>query len=396
MNREEYRQAMEQVKPQDGKKEKLWEQISQEINETDTKRRKRAPIWKGSAAAAVILLICALVIPGSAFADEVKALFMGFLKNEETVQQYVKESVYEDSDGHVKMQVTELLSDEVVVLATVKYDALDEKGKEWLSVKDISQSDPFKGPNATNPAYLNLNILPDYKGNTWKYGVNGGYGGTELTEYRTDTSRVYLLTCEASNWSSSMAKCEFTYVLTDGEEHAVSLDTSVNIPVYEYDLKAKNNETLSRYYKPTHIRLSRLSYVIYGKQNGLFENISREEVDLYISRSLLTEEEESAERIVSVVSQTKEGESISLAVSGMLGVISTETEQLGNGYDCYVVSGNMQNIYDRTIWKDTKEKTVDPETISGIRITRNGDVVQKMGTDEIRKHNTVEYEFIKK
>lgn len=382
MNREEYRRAMKQIKPSEGKKEEVWEKLTKESSVSDTGNKRKLPKWSYSVAA--IFVICALILPGSAFADEVKELFTGFLQQEESVNQYVEENIYEDSDEHLKIQVTELLSDEMTVLATVKYDALDEEGVEQLKLRDRNASVTEKRINGKVMGYYNLDLMPGCGEDTGGYHVGGYNGYSELMEYRADHSRVYLAVFSAANWDSSMKNCDFSYGLTDGEKKTVVLNTSANVPVYEYHLKAKDGENLSQYYEPTDIRLSKLSYVVYGKQNGLFKSENKENTNYYRDMFLLSDEQLAEEEIVSCSFLDREGKIVfSDTMPNGPGGISEQAMQSGDGYDCVVCNQEMQNIFDRTIREEEKENG-DPEEISGILITRSG------------KDEPVEYEFIKK
>ena len=49
----------------------------------------------------------------------------------------VVKNVYEDNDGHVKMQVTKMLSDGACAYLDICYQALDNEGKQWLSKEKL-------------------------------------------------------------------------------------------------------------------------------------------------------------------------------------------------------------------------------------------------------------------
>lgn len=300
---------------------------------------------------AVAAMICLLLIPGSAFAAH--TYFKGVLTKEKDLKQYVSENVYEDSDEHVSMQVKELLSDEMVVMATIQYKALDEEGKQWL------QSEQMKKMEASY-----LTIQPDTKEDTNKYGVNRAYGCTEMKKYRTDTERYYCVTVEADRWNPSMKNCILTYMLSDtdwrmGEKHTVSLDTSTNIPIYEYKLQAENHEVLGKYYEPTNIRLSRLSYVVYGQlDDEKFWNLSDEQQD---------------KNSISYVTLLKEdGSGVSVGTDFQFGEIrqNSLTVKESKDYNCALVSDSLINLRENLLGMEKKSDKYqnDPAEYVGVRI----------------------------
>ena len=359
MDRKEYYHAMSQITSTDEKKEEVWGRII-EKSKSDIDKKWKIPNGYRCMAIAVLLLL--LIVPGTVFADEVKDFFAGILRQDQNIEDYVKENVFEDSDDHVKIQVLELLSDEMMVNATVKIEALDEEGQKWLQSGIINVS--------------NLSILPDDQGNAAEYGVTLSYGCLDMEEYRTDTTAVYFLTAEALFWNPSMAKCILTYPLKNGR-HTVSLDTSTNVPVYEYRLLAKDDAALSRYYEPRMIRLSQLSYAIYGKNTGLIE------IDGNSRRIPLSEQQYENETIEKVLLMYEDGTIVELEKStGGLGEISEGTKKAGEDYDCIVHSGNLVNVSAR-LWgfEDETDIVVDIEKITGISIQN--------------KMRTVEYEIVR-
>lgn len=364
-----YKNTMEKVKPTPEQSERMKKQIlNHSLNSQGqtTLRYRRFPV--GKTAAAVLLVV--MILSTTVFADEVKNIFQGFLKNEDSTREYTEENVFEDNDGHVKIQVMELVSDEVSVQMTVKYEALDESGKQWLNSSDIENMDSEQ-----------LSIQPDFQGNTIKYGTNLGFSYTELEEYKSSATRFYYVTCTNSNWNPSICQGEFSYLLSDGS-HTATLNLSCNVPVYEYSLHAVNDQKLSQYYEPTYIRLSPLSYVVYGKNQGLFSKTIRGDDEYSICKSLLSDEVSREEDIKKVCFLKEDGTHTDpVSVEFYLGDLATETVNAGNGYDCLVVSGELTNIDEQLWFNEKSAEIIDLENITGIKISN--------------KNETVEYEFVK-
>ena len=96
------------------------------------KRMKMAGI-AGTVAAALAL---ACIVPQTSFAEQLKKMFQGYWGQRSELSDYVTRGVFSDQDEHMIFSVEEILSDEVVVSAVVRYEAKDETGEKWLEPKD--------------------------------------------------------------------------------------------------------------------------------------------------------------------------------------------------------------------------------------------------------------------
>ncbi|MFG6393139.1 MAG: hypothetical protein K1W24_02950 [Lachnospiraceae bacterium] len=67
-------------------------------------------------------------------------------------------------------------------------------------------------------------------------------------------------------------KCILNYPLPSGNDSQMEINIEGNIPVYNYDLEAEDGKSISSYYQPLKIRMSRLSVVVYGKDMGSLSN----------------------------------------------------------------------------------------------------------------------------
>lgn len=343
-----YRSTFEKIKPTQEQSERIREQIMEYSAKPEPSKTYRR-FHPGRVAA--VAMIAVLVFSTTVFADEVKDFFQGFLKNQNTAQGYVEENVFTDSDDHVRVDVVELLSDEVTVQMTVKYEALDEEGEEWLNTAGINVDA--------------LSIQPDFQGNAAEYGTNYGSGCDELRDSRTSTTRYYYVSCVNSRWSETIHQGEFTYSLPDGK-YTTLLDTSCNVPVYEYQLQAVNDEVLSPYYTPTRIRFSRLSYVVYGEQQEAAEEL------IAIRNEEFMSEAEEKEYVYKVSFVKEDGSEIAFR-SGSCGIFNLETE---NEQDFLVASNELMNVIEQIWWKVKEVKSVEPEEITGIVLTNRNKSVQ--------------------
>ncbi len=364
-----YKDTFEHVKPTEEQSERIREQIrkasaAQQNKKTAARRR----FSRGKAVAAA--LVAVMLLSTTVFGEEVKDLFQGFLKKEKAAAEYVEENVFEASDGHVKLQVIELLSDEVTVQMTVKYEALDETGEKWLYSGDLEEWEQDK-----------LYFIPDFKGNTVDYGTNLSAGYVEIEDYRTPTTRYFYCTCTNSNWSPALDTFIFTYQLSDGT-YTASLDVTCNVPVYEYVLQAVGGEELSPYYEPNYIRLSKLSYVVYGKSHDVFLNSVSENGYVYRSELLLSDEVLMREMVDSVALIKEDGSSLALGQRhAAMNDLAQEMKDNEFGYDCLVVSDAFMNVWEQLCLGEDSSEIINPEDISGIRLSN--------------ENHTVEYEFVK-
>lgn len=344
-----YQSTFEKIKPTQEQSERIREQIIEYSVKPGLKKICNR-IHLGRVVAAAIIAV--MVLNTTVFADEVKDFFHGFLKNQNTAHGYVEENVFTVSDDHVKIEVLELLSDELTVQMTVKYEALDEVGEKWLNTTGDM------GPDA-------LSIQPDFQGDTVKYGTNYGYSCDELKDNRTSVTRYYYLECKNDCWSETIHQGEFTYSLSDGR-YMTLLDTSCNVPVYEYQLQAVNDEELSPYYRPTRIRLSRLSYVIYGEQQEAADEL------IMMRDKYLTSEAEEKE-YVNRISLIKKDESRIVSDTFAWGILERNPE---DGKDFLIASNSLMNVGEQ-IWQGKKEaETVDPEEIIGVTLMNQNKYVQ--------------------
>ncbi|MBQ8177156.1 MAG: hypothetical protein IJ035_09015 [Oscillospiraceae bacterium] len=316
-------------------KQKIWNNVSVKTTKATPKLVRKPFVI---AAAVVCVLLCSLPV----VADSIKSLLNERFPETAVMQENIQKAVYESNDGHVKMTVDELLSDEMIVLMTVHYEALDEKGKEWINNHKF-ESDIAAMSSIQFGRNVGFGIVPDMGDNTIIHGVNVSYNTEELTEYKTDTERWFLLHYEASSRDYDSAQGKFAYPMTSGVE-TVYLDTRGNVPVKKIELK--NEQVPSEYFTPTHIEISKLSFVIFAMQYGIYETFS--EPYHYGSRWILPDEE--YEKIACFF-VTENGERIQL--SG--GMNATHPDERNSYSDLVLLSNQLP-------------ENVDVETIVGLEI----------------------------
>lgn len=276
----------------------------------------------------------------------------GLLAGEENISEYVKETVFTDSDEHLKVEVEELLSDGQRVFATVRYEALDEQGQQWLS----KVLDPDLGAKDLAPDE-HLTLLNRKENGIIVYSM-------EVDEYRTDVSRTLFVGYETGEMEDSdVSEAVLTYQLTDGE-HSTKLDTVSNLPWYSYKLTAENGEKISDNYEVTRIQFSKLSFTIYGRLT--YEKLQEVGID-----DLEPEDWQKifGETVGQIYMIQSDGAEIPVGTgAGMFGA-SNQAALNGDGSEDYIVyASGIFNLADRLDKITDVRSEINPEDIVGIRI----------------------------
>lgn len=291
VKQKDLKQAFESIQAEGEKKEEIYKKLSQMENaggqETGTEKgdKRYGRMLRRLAATAAALV--ALAIPATIYADEIQNFFKGILRHDEQVAEYVQQNVFEDSDGHLKMTVQELLSDQVVVRAVITYEAVDEEGAEWI--RQFKEEDYQEGPEgARYGEYMDENNMPHSALSLTPIGyTNMTRGIRELKELRTDTTLAIQLVYEVDD-PVELEQAYLYYPMTHEIFRQTTLSIEPNMEIREYQLIGDTN--VNEYYDALYIRISDLSYIIYGKQKGLYEH-RRYSTGGYAQRMLVSYEE---------------------------------------------------------------------------------------------------------
>ncbi|MBQ4166032.1 MAG: DUF4179 domain-containing protein, partial [Oscillospiraceae bacterium] len=126
--RQEYNKLFDKITSERSDKEFFEEAIRKAENmKHKSKFNKKAVIVP--VAAAITIAVGGIGV-GAAFGFDY--LTNLFADNEALVSE-IQSNVFEDSDGHVKITVEQLLSDGRHIHAAVHYEALDKRGEQWLA-----------------------------------------------------------------------------------------------------------------------------------------------------------------------------------------------------------------------------------------------------------------------
>lgn len=254
--RQDYQKMQEQILPDREKQNEIWGIIERRA-EKDRGRLRHRHMVKLTGGIAAAILICVLCIPQTGFADNVKGFLNQFFDKTASVKQDIVENVYEDSDGHVKMQVTKMLSDGACAYLDICYQALDDKGKRWLSHKKMGISE------------IQFLYEGDIIGKTVGYSAN-------LEEYKDmATEQARYFTFEYEDYSGNFNMKEIERILAYpmcGKKGEGKIKLSSNMDTFAYQLQGEGSP--SKFYKPEYLLVSKLSYGIFGKNQGVYTLIN--------------------------------------------------------------------------------------------------------------------------
>lgn len=238
--------------------------------EKTMKNRKIKMAGIAGTVAAALALAC--ILPQTSFAEQIKKMFQGYWGQRSELTDYVTRGVFSDQDEHMLFSVEEVLSDEVAVSVVVRYEAKDEAGEKWLTTE---------GPAGTESYDENGNLFPDRQ-LYLLWGKKDDYrsltSSAQLIRGQSDEKvQYFVLDLSYGEWSARLKKATLCYNLPTKDENMTALDTSCNVPVYEYTLKAKDQKQISpKYYEPKRMRLTQLSVVIYGTTTEYYRKMQKD------------------------------------------------------------------------------------------------------------------------
>lgn len=253
MKKSKYTEIMNSISPSKEVKDEVWNQI---ISEKKPEKKRNLGMY----IAASLMLVCITAVSVPAIASEIRSLLSDVPAYTSLADQ-IDTGVFTKSDEHVCLTVEELLSDGMNVYMTVRYEAIDESGRKWLSELDIK--------NEEQPWNWNLSLKP-YVEDYLSSGVNYSYRTYEKEELADEDERWFLLTLETSSRDYDSGKGKLVFPMTDGIEETY-IEMKGNVETLGYALAAE--EKVSDIYEPTYMEVSPMSYVIYAQNYGVYEDV---------------------------------------------------------------------------------------------------------------------------
>ncbi len=315
----------------------------EKIKMTEKKILKKVVMIPVAAAVALTLSVAG----GAAIYNGVNHLRSSEIAQSPEVAESIRTEVFSDSTEHIKMTVEEYVSDGISAYATVKYEALDERGKNWLTGSKFIHEDLCLVP-------CSIEYGSDFGG------VSHSFGNFEIEEMRTETERYFYveLICSADDYDGGIA-LKYTMGIGGGLFETPMEKCTVETKVFTLS----SNEQASEYFTPTHLKISDLSYVIYGMQNGIYESWRSENGNGV--KSILPEEDKYAlYDNLTIKAVTENGEKIDLEKGWSFG---SQDPAEGNFYtDLKICSSNYTRVdYEQNKWINY---SMDIGEIAGVEI----------------------------
>lgn len=346
--KERYSRFMDNITPEKSDEELFRTVIDradkkEKIKMTEKKILKKAVMIPVAAAVALTLSVAG----GAAIYNGVNHLRSSEIAQSPEVAESIQTEVFSDSTEHIKMTVEEYVSDGISAYATVKYEALDEIGKEWLSYKRFDHE------------LLCLKPCSIKYGSQFA-GVSYSYGNFEIEEMRTESERYFYIemNCNGDAYDNGIVLVYSTGMggsLCEQPMEKCTVETKV--------FTLSSNEQASEYFTPTHLKISDLSYVIYGMQNGIYESWRSKNGNGV--KSILPEEDKYAlYDNLTIKAVTENGEKIDLEKGWSFG---SQDPAEGNFYtDLKICSSNYTRIdYEQNKWINY---SMDIGEIAGVEI----------------------------
>lgn len=201
-------------------------------------------------AAAALVVTAGAVIYGISFIRN-----SALNKNQEIISE-LKNDIFTDENENVRLTVQEFITDGSNSIMTMRYDFLTETGKAWGDKYLDFKKYPYRDTLVIEPS---LNSDGSYSSASWTSGT------VELENYRTETSRYFVVDIESDSVLSDNKSVELKYTLgSEAKYAAISTENRINRKWYAL----KSDEQASEYFTPKILCITDLSCAVYEENNG--------------------------------------------------------------------------------------------------------------------------------
>ena len=337
MNKKDFNNAIDTILPTDGVKEDIWDNIQISKRKSHTTKT-----WLSLAAS--LVFICMIIYSIPVIAAEIQSRLLEKMPAYEPLAEQIETNIFSKTDDHLCITVDELLSDGMRVYMFVHYTALDDIGREWLS--------EYTYPHQGNNRDLSLQpYIEDYS----KYGANYSHPTYEQTELATENERYFILGFESSSRDYDSGQGIFYFSMTGKKESAI-IDVTSNIEILSYELKSEKK--ISELYDPTYIELSPMSFVVYAKNNGIYERVGNR-----VTWLMPHEEQDLLEKTTYLLMEDGTKQPIYSDSSG-----TTHPKETNHYSDLVLLSGSFKEYTADYI---NKPLLIDHQNVIGIEIKGN-------------------------
>lgn len=252
--KQEYQKMQESLLPAQEKREEMWERIVTESGESrGQKRRTHLKTGMiGSVVAAV--LICGLFLPQIGLAAHIREMIQSaFIKGNDNITGDVQNNLYSDEDQHVEMQIREMLSDGSCVYLGIRYRALDQEGKDFLSNPEWGS-----GKAVSNDKIFSFLPSQEYIAHSsgWSYSLE------EIGGMQKDDERyfVYHLFENGDNVSFDDGEMSFVYAMPEAQgelkQGKIAIKSNLDRILYRVEKK----DATKGEHQPIYLNISKISF----------------------------------------------------------------------------------------------------------------------------------------
>lgn len=248
----DYRKMQEELLPSMETQDWMWEEIKSKAVKREKKHSLKICVQMAASIAAAVLVMAAL-LPQTSVAEQIIGFMKEYFYVGTDMRQNIVQNVYEDTGkyGHVKMSIQQMLSDGASVYCNICYEALDVEGQEWLAEQEFDMdSIRFSG---------GLDEI-----GSWTGAFN------EQEEQATERARyfTFFFAEDSGKFSLKDRSVQIFYPMYKSQGIGWIKIVS-NLDTVSYRLVG--DESPSKYYEPKYLIASRLSYGIFGNDNGIYE-----------------------------------------------------------------------------------------------------------------------------
>ena len=250
--RRDYQKMQEEIMPRRETQEWMWEEIEKKAAAKTKKYdfRLRGKMAAGVVAAVVVLAIC---IPQTNLAKQITGFLKEYFFMDADIEQDITQVDYEDKDEHVRMQIQEMLSDGACVYCNICYEALDDVGEEWLFGREFGTED-IKFADVDDE-------FNESSGWTWDV--------AEQKERATDKLRYFTLWHMDNSGNYNMKNDTRTLFYPMYRRQGIGkIKVASNMDTVTYRLEGEGS--ISDYFEPRYLVVSKLSYAVLGKDKGTY------------------------------------------------------------------------------------------------------------------------------
>lgn len=353
--RKDYEDMQEKLLPDKKTQDMIWQSIEEKVSgRRKRQRRMRTAEIAGGILAAMLILV--FLLPQTGMAGGMAKFLQTYFYEQADISQDLIYDIHEDQDEHIKMQIPEMLSDGSCLYFNIRYEALDKEGERWLNTQQFDTENirfAHTGNMKYDPDGIRFDDSPDAE--------KLGSSGTSLEEQKTPiTSKTrcftYLYQDLDGDFDLKNVNLKLFYPMYHGQGSG-KLSLTSKLDTYMYQLIG--DKSISEFYEPTYLKVSKLSFAIFGHNQGVYYH----KKDTYTGDSTRLNEAFN-EELTSIVFIMKDGSRIKISDLGTLKFSARPDNE--PDYNLLIAT----NYFSRDGINYIKNETIHPEELAGLELNR--------------------------